>query len=200
MVAANRNRGPEEAVRMAELAATFAGRGVVSYGLDGDEAAYPPTPFAYAFGIAKEAGLLCTPHAGELLGPDSARQALDHLRADRILHGVRASEDSELMARLVEQGVPLDVCPTSKVLLGVYPHLTEHPLPRLLAAGVACSINADDPLLFGGGLLDEYRLCRDTLGLTDNQLAGCARVSLRASGAPQKTIAKGLDGIDRWLS
>ena len=200
MIAANRNRGPEEAVRMAELAATFVGRGVVSYGLDGDEAAHPPSPFASAFGVAKEAGLLCTPHAGELLGPDSVRRALDHLHADRILHGVRASEDSELVTRLAQQGVPLDVCPTSNVLLGVYSNLTEHPLPRLLAADVACSINADDPLLFGSGLLDEYSLCRHTLGLTDHQLAECARVSMRASGAPQESIARGLDGVDRWLS
>jgi adenosine deaminase len=182
MVAADRNRGPEEAVRVAELAATFAGQGVVSFGLDGDEAAHPAASYASAFEIAKSAGLLSTPHAGELRGPDSVQSALDHLHPDRILHGVRAWEDADVTERLLTHAVALDVCPTSNVALGVYPDLSEHPLPRLLEAGVACSINADDPLMLGTSLLGEYEACRQAFRLTDDQLADCARVSLRGSG------------------
>jgi adenosine deaminase len=199
MVAANRNRGPEEAVRVAELAATFVGQGVVSFGLDGDEAAHPAAFYAQAFEIAKSAGLLCTPHAGELRGPDSVQSALDHLHPDRILHGVRAWEDADVTERLVSHAVALDVCPTSNVALGVYADLSEHPLPHLLEASVACSINADDPLMFGTSLLGEYEACRQAFQLTDAQLADCARVSLRESGAPKETIANGLNGVDAWV-
>jgi len=102
--------------------------------------------------------------------------------------------------RLVAHAVALDVCPTSNVALGVYADLSQHPLPRLLEAGVACSINADDPLIFGTSLLGEYEACRQAFRLTDDQLADCARVSLRGSGAPKETIAKGLDGVDAWVS
>lgn len=92
---------------------------------------------------------------------------------------MRAIESPELAAR----GTCLDVCPTSNAALGVYPRLADHPLSRLLAAGVRCSLNADDPLLFGCGLLDEYELCRTELGLGDSELAAIAATSLEASGA-----------------
>ena len=200
MLAANRNLDPEQAVRAAELAASLAGQGVVSFGLDNDEAAFPPEPFAQAFAITKDAGLLSTPHAGELAGPASVIGALDSLSADRVLHGVRAGEDPQLVERLAEAGTCLDVCPTSNVLLSVVPSLEAHPLPRLLEAGVRCSINADDPLLFGSGLLEEYTRCRTVLGLTDEQLATAARASLEASGAPRELVLTGLEGIEAWLA
>ena len=152
MIAANRHAGPEAASAVAQLAVELRPRGVVSFGLDGDEASFPPASFVDAFALAKSGGLLSTPHAGEFLGPQSVVDALDHLHADRILHGVRAVEDEKLMARLTESGVCLDVCPTSNFKLGVsVPEA--HPLAVLLDAGIRCSVNADDPLLFGSGLL-----------------------------------------------
>jgi adenosine deaminase len=99
----------------------------------------------------------------------------------------------------VEQ-VCLDVCPTSNLLLSVVPDLESHPLQALLAAGVRCSINADDPLLFGPGLLEEYTLCRTDLGLSDAQLATCARSSLLSSGAAESVKRQGLADIDGWLT
>ena len=143
----------------------------MSFGLANDEAIGPPEPYAEAFAIAKDAGLLSAPHAGELAGPESVWGALDTLAPDRLQHGVRAIEDPELVKRLADSDIVLDVCPTSNLLLSVYPSLAEHPLPRLLEAGIQCSLNGDDPLLFGPGLLEEYELARSEMGLDDAALA-----------------------------
>ena len=128
------------------------------------------------------------------------RGALDVLGADRIQHGVRAIEDPDLVARLADERICLDVCPTSNLSLGVVDRLADHPLPELLDAGVPCSVNADDPLLFGPGLLEEYELCRDELGLDDDALAAVATASIEASGAPADVRARALDGIATWLT
>ncbi len=200
MVAANRERPPDEAVALAHLAARHGGQGVVSFGLAGDEVCGRPELFADAFASARAAGLIAAPHAGELAGPDSVRGAVDALGAHRIQHGVRATEDASLLRRLANEHICLDVCPTSNVQIGVVPRLEEHPLPALLAAGVPVSLNADDPLVFGAGLLDEYKLAREGLGLDDAALAGIAACSIRASGAPESTKAAALAGIQRWLA
>jgi adenosine deaminase len=173
---------------------------VVSFGLDGDEAAFGPEWFQAAFATAKDAGLLATPHAGELRGPASVAAAVDLLQADRVLHGVRAVEDPTLVARLAESGVCLDVCPTSNVKLSVVSEMARHPLPQLLDAGVACSLNADDPLLFASSLAGEYRIARDVLGLDDSALAGIARASIDHCGAPDDLRSRAHRGIDQWES
>ncbi len=189
----------EESIEVARVAVEFAGRGVVSLGLASDERGYPCRDFAEAFAIAKAAGLQAAPHAGELVGPESVREALDDLKADRVLHGVRAVEEPALVAELAERGVPLDVCPTSNVLLSVVPELGAHPLPLLLEAGVRCSINADDPLLFGPDILAEYEVCRSVLGLGDEQLAACAWTSIETTLAPDAVKAAARERIDAWL-
>jgi len=199
MVAGDRTVDPADAIDQARLAARYAERGVVSFGLANDESRFPPEPFAEAYAIARDAGLLSTPHAGELAGVESIVGALDALGADRLQHGVRAIEDPDVVRRLADEGVCCDVCPTSNVLLAVFPDLAAHPLPQLLAAGVPCSINGDDPLLFGPGLLEEYQLCRDGLGLSDAQLASVAMASLEHSGAPPDVVRRGLEGIAAWL-
>jgi adenosine deaminase len=195
----DRTAGLEPALRVAEAAAAYAGRGVVSLGLAADERGFPCADYGPAFAIAKEAGLQSAPHAGELVGPESVREAIDVLQADRVLHGVRAIEDLALIAELAERGIPLDVCPTSNVMLDVVEHITAHPLPALLEAGVRCSINADDPILFGPDILDEYELCRDSLGLTDEQLAACAWTSIETTLAPATVKAEARLRIDTWL-
>jgi len=200
MIAADRNVGPGEAEEYARLAARWAGRGVVSFGLHNDESRFPGAPFAEAFRIAREAGLLATPHAGELAGPESVVEALDVLGADRLQHGIRAVEDPALLERLAEQGTVLDVCPTSNLVLKVVPSFAEHPLPALLEAGVQCSLNGDDPLMFDCDLRGEYALCRTEFGLSDEQIAAMARASLAGSGAPEETVKAGLAGIDAWLA
>lgn len=199
LVSADRTLPPDDAVRQARVAARYAGRGVVSFGLANDESRFPPEPFAEAFAIARAAGLISAPHAGELAGPASVRGALAALDPQRIAHGVRAVEDPDVVRELAERGVCLDVCPTSNLLLGIVPSLAQHPLPALLAAGVRLSLNSDDPLFFGAGLQAEYELCRSAFGLADDALATIARSSIAASGAPEALKAASLDGIAGWL-
>ena len=200
MPAGDRTDDPAVALGQAQLAAAHAGRGVVGFGLSNDEAIGPLEHFTEAFAVAREAGLLCTPHAGELAGADQVAFALDELRADRIEHGVRAVEDPGLVARLADTGTCLDVCLTSNVMLSVVDDVADHPLPRLLDAGVRCTLNTDDSLLFGPGLLAEYELARDTFDLDDAALAGIARASIEASGAPTALKRDALAGIDAWLA
>jgi len=200
MVSSNRTRLPEEAIALARLAERYAGRGVVAFGLADDELKGQPEPFAAAFDIARAAGLIASPHAGEHGGPDSVRGALDALGARRIQHGVRSVEDPELLRRLADSDVCLDVCPTSNVQLRVVESLAVHPLPALLDAGVNVSLNADDPLFFGSGVLAEYELARHTFGLDDKSLAHIAACSIRASGAPPALKSKALADIDAWLT
>jgi adenosine deaminase len=200
MIAADRTVDPAIALDQARIAVSARDQGVVSFGLANDEVLGPPEPFADAFAIARDGGLLSTPHAGELVGPESIWGALDTLGPDRIQHGVRAVEDPELVARLADSDICLDVCPTSNLLLAVYPSIAEHPLPELIAAGVRCSLNADDPLLFGPGLLEEYELARDQLGLDDAAMAYIARCSIDGSGAPDELKARARLAIDDWLA
>jgi adenosine deaminase len=200
MVSTDRRMTSEESVEHARLAARYAGRGVVAFGLAGPEVEGRPETYAEAFKIARAAGLIPAPHAGEHGGPESVRGALDALGARRIAHGVRSIEDPALVERLAGEGVCLDVCPTSNVHLQVVPTIAEHPLPRLLAAGVQVSLNADDPTFFGSSLLDEYNLVRETFALDDATLARIASTSIRASGAPASLKDEARRGVEAWLT
>ncbi len=130
--------------------------GVVGFGVGGLEAGYPPELFERAFAIAREAGLASQPHAGEIAGPESIWGAIDVLKATRIGHGVRCLEDPQLVEVLRERQIPLDVSPTSNVCLGVAPSFAEHPLPRLIEAGLFVTLNSDDPPMFNTTLTEEY--------------------------------------------
>jgi aminodeoxyfutalosine deaminase len=137
-------------------AAKYRERGVVGIGLGGEENLYPPEPFARAFDAAKAEGLASVPHAGEVIGVASIRGALEALAADRIRHGIRAVDDPGLVREIAGRGVVLDVCPISNLRTGAVRSLDEHPLPRLVAAGVACSISTDDPEMFDTDLSRDY--------------------------------------------
>ncbi len=200
VIAANRTRHPLDARTLARLAAQYAGRGVVGFGLSNDERRGTTADFAPAFAIADRAGLTLAPHGGELLGPASIRLCLDALGAHRLGHGVRAAEDPALLDRIAEAGVVLEVCPVSNVALGVYSDLTSVPLPTLLAAGATVALGADDPLLFGSRLAGQYATMRAAHDLDDAQLAELGRMSIRASGAPDALKATLLCEVDRWLA
>jgi aminodeoxyfutalosine deaminase len=146
----------EEAHATVEWAARYRDRGVVGVGLGGLEAEFPPGPYADVFRLARELGLGSVPHAGEAAGADSVRGALEDLGADRLRHGIRAVEDSGLVAELAGRGTVLDVCPLSNLRTGVVRSLEEHPLPQLVAAGVRCSISTDDPAMFDTDLTRDY--------------------------------------------
>ncbi|MGI9155694.1 MAG: adenosine deaminase [Marmoricola sp.] len=200
VIAANRTRHPLDARTLARLAAQYVGRGVVGFGLSNDERRGRTSDFAPAFRIAERAGLLLVPHGGELLGPEHIRACLDQLHPGRLGHGVRSAEDPALLDRIVAAGVALEVCPTSNVALGVYSDLSSVPLPQLLTAGATVALGADDPLLFGSRLAGQYATMRAAHGLADDDLAELARMSLRASRAPEEQIVAWLHEIDRWLA
>ncbi|UAL30340.1 adenosine deaminase [Nocardioides rotundus] len=199
VIAANRTRHPLDARTLARLAAQYAGRGVVGFGLSNDERRGSTEDFAPAFAIAERAGLAAMPHAGELLGPGHVRTALRALHPDRLGHGVRSVEDPELLARVVDAGIALEVCPVSNVALGVYSDLTSVPLPQLMEAGATVALGADDPLLFGSRLASQYSTMRAAHDLTDEQLAELARSSFRASRAPEDLKAGWLAEVDAWV-
>jgi adenosine deaminase len=200
VVAANRTRHPLDARTLARLAAQYVDRGVVGFGLSNDERRGTTAEFAPAFAIAERAGLMLTPHGGELLGPPSVRACLDHLHADRLGHGVRSAEDPDLLRRVVDEGVALEVCPVSNVGLGVYSDLTSVPLPELLEAGATVALGADDPLLFGSRLAGQYATMRAAHDLKDDQLAELAAMSIRASRAPADVKATLLGEVADWLA
>jgi adenosine deaminase len=202
IVAASRIRHPLDARTLARLAARYAGDGpgeVLGFGLSNDERRGSTVEFAGAFRIAARAGLASVPHSGELLGPEHVRTTLASLQPDRLGHGVRSSEDPDLLARLIDAGIALEVCPTSNVALGVYPTMAEVPLRGLVAAGARLALGADDPLLFGPRLAAQYLAAREVHGFDDAGLAGLARQSIEASRAPQDVRKRLLAGVDGWL-
>ena len=200
VIAANRTRHPLDARTLARLAAQYAGRGVVGFGLSNDERRGRTADFAPAFAIADRAGLLLAPHGGELRGPEHVRTCIETLGAHRLGHGVRSAEDPALLAQVVESGITLEVCPVSNVALGVYSDLTSVPLPELLSAGATIALGADDPLLFGSRLEGAYATMRAAHDLADEQLAELARMSIRASCAPSDVVKQVLADIDAWLA
>ncbi len=200
VIAANRTRHPLDARTLARLAAQYAGRGVVGFGLSNDERRGVTAEFAPAFAIAERSGLALVPHGGELVGPGSVRTCVETLHADRLGHGVRATEDPDLLARIVDAGIALEICPVSNVALGVYSDLTSVPLPVLLEAGATVALGADDPLLFGSRLAAQYATMRAAHGLTDETLADLAAMSIRASYAPDDLKTAVLGEVADWLT
>ena len=180
VLTAVRNLGVDRVVGVARYAATRPHPHVVGFNMAGDEANYPAGDFAQAFAIAADAGLGCTVHAGEWDGPPSVWAALE-LPVTRIGHGVRSIEDPALVAELAEREVVLECCPTSNVVLGLFPSFEHHPLPRLREAGVKTTLGSDDPPYFGASIGGEYELCRQRFGLDDEDLREISRTALEAA-------------------
>jgi adenosine deaminase len=180
LISCVRNFGVEPALRVARHAAERPHPYVVGFSMAGDEENYPPGAYAEAFRIAAEAGLGCSVHAGEWAGPESVREALE-LPVSRIGHGVRSIEDPELVEELAGRGMVLECCPTSNVVLGLYPTYEEHPLPRLAEAGVRVTLGSDDPPYFGASIGGEYEVCRDRFGFGEERLAALTRTAIEAA-------------------
>ncbi|GAA2224492.1 adenosine deaminase [Herbiconiux moechotypicola] len=153
----DRNREPESSLPIVEESIRFRDRGIVGVGLGGRERAAPTSDFVELFARARDGGLAAVPHAGEDDGARSVREAVELLGADRIRHGFRAIDDPSLVRELRDRRLVLDVCPTSNLRTRVVPSLAEHPLPALLAAGLAVTVNTDDPAMFGTDLGVEHR-------------------------------------------
>ncbi len=178
---AMRSHDPQANVRVAEAAALFAGQGLTGFDLAGPEAAYPdPLVHARAVAVARRAGLGITVHAGEWGGAAQVRRALA-LDPARIAHGAPAIDDPALVAELRRRGVTLDLCPTSNVQAAVVSRLADHPLPRLLRAGVPVSLSTDDRTVSDMTLVREYRQAVDILGLTLEELWAMDRHALEVA-------------------
>src|SRR5699024_1857314 len=221
IIAASRTRHPLDARTLARLAAKNVGP-VVGFGLSNDERSGDTASFGPAFRIAREAGLSAVPHGGELLGPSHVHDVGAHVRPDRpgrggrlgarlvlagvahlrpvrLGHGVRAAEDPELLARIVDLGIGLEVCPGSNASLGVTREPTDVPLRRLVEAGAQIALGADDPLLFDSRLLDQYETARK-IGFSDAELADLAADSIRISRASDEVKSRLLTGVQDWLA
>ncbi|MEV5831887.1 adenosine deaminase [Spirillospora sp. NPDC052242] len=151
-----------------------------------------------AFRAARAAGLRSLPHAGEMTGPETMWEAIDHLGAERLGHGIACVRDERLMAHLRDTGTPLEVCPTSNVCTGQVAALADHPLPRMLDAGLFVTLNSDDPPMFDTTLTGEYRAAAEAFGLGRTELAALARNAVTAScldGAAKRALTAEIDAL-----
>ena len=203
VVSAERQLGVEEAMKLAHLARSSAetmqinGRqAIVGFGLHGPEENHPPGTFKGAFQLACSGSenssirLASLPHAGEIapspgMGSKSVLDAIQILNAKRIAHGVLAKDDAKVIQLLKERDVVLDMGITSNYLLKVVKSREEHPIQHFLKEGVNCTINSDDPLLFGCTILSEYQICRDKLKMEDDMIAQCAKTAFSTAVRPR---------------
>jgi adenosine deaminase len=190
-----RDRPEEEALATLEEAKPHLDR-ITAVGLDSAEVGNPPSKFARVYERARELGLHLVAHAGEEGPPEYVREALDVLRVERIDHGIRSLEDPELVARLVADRIPLTVCPFSNVRLRCVDTLADHPLRRMLDAGLLATVNSDDPAYFGGYVDQNLTDTAAVLGLTDDQVRTLARNSFEAAFLDDATRARYLAEVD----
>lgn len=167
-------------------------------GLDSSEVGHPPAKFERVFARARGLGLKIVAHAGEEGPPEYVHEALDVLKVDRIDHGNRSLEDPALVARLAAEGVTLTVCPLSNLKLCVVDDIAEHPLKIMLGAGLAATVNSDDPSYFGGYVNANYRAVADALDLSKDELLTLARNSFTGSFLGDADKARHLAAIDAY--
>jgi adenosine deaminase len=174
-------------IRRVELAAQARDRGigVVAIDLHGDEAGFPPAPFAPAFRLAADYGLGLRAHAGEAAGIDVIWDTINVLDVRRIAHGVRAPEDPALIERLMEGDITLELCPTSNVRTAAVRDLRSHPFPQLYSVGIPVTVNSDDPLPFFTDIGREYRLLVDEFGLSCDDLRKITVYAIQAAFLPE---------------
>lgn len=182
-----RHYGGEQAIDVARYAAGRPHELVTGFGMGGEERMGSHADFAAAFDIARNAGLGITTHAGELVGPESVLDALDHVRPTRIGHGVRAIEDPALVDRLADEGIVLECCPGSNVSLSVFEDFDSHPFRDLHDAGVKVTLNSDDPPFFATTLGREYAVAQTAFGMSDEELTQTTRTALEAAFVDEDT-------------
>lgn len=172
---------------------------IFAIGLDSAEVGNPPEKFTELYALAKANGLMRVAHAGEEGPAQYVRDSLDLLDVFRIDHGIRAMEDPDLVARLVEEQIPLTVCPLSNVRLRAVERIEDHPLKQMLEAGLNVCVNSDDPPYFGGYVDDNYAAVAAALDLSREQLAALARNSVLSSVLPKEREQELLEEISDWL-
>ncbi|WP_252273017.1 adenosine deaminase [Pseudomonas subflava] len=174
-----RHLSEEEAFKTLEQAMPFRDA-FVAVGLDSSEKGFPPRLFERVFAKARSEGLLTVAHAGEEGPPEYIWEALDLLKIERIDHGVRAIEDERLMRRIIDEQIPLTVCPLSNIKLCVFDDMRQHNILAMLERGVKVTVNSDDPAYFGGYVGENFAALERDLGMTREQAARLASNSLEA--------------------
>lgn len=193
-----RDRPAGEALSVLE-SLLASGAPVAAVGLDSAEIG-SAAPFAPVFARAAAAGLRRTAHAGEEGPPSNVVEVLDVLGAERVDHGIRAMEDPALVARLAAERVPLTVCPLSNVRLKAVPSLAEHPLPRMVEAGLHVSVHSDDPSYFGGYVDDVDDALTTTFGMGRGERAALAAASFTGSFLPPERVREHLREVEEWAA
>ena len=176
-----RHFGLDHVREVLRWAARYCSRGVVAFGIGGNEERGPARLFADVFRAARDQGLHVVAHAGEACGPESIRDAVELLGAERIGHGLTAYRDPQLMAALRERRIPLEVCPSSNVATGLIARFEDHPLPKFLAAGLVVTLNSDDPAMFGTSLENEFLEASRCFGFSRETLTALCLNAARAS-------------------
>lgn len=190
----NRHEPVTIAQAVAEMAVTL---GLAGLDLAGDEARFPAAPFLNTFRRAQEDGLAITVHAGEWGSAENVREAIEQFQAGRIGHGIRVLDNPETTRLAVKAGTVFEVCLTSNVQSGAVADISSHPLRKMMQAGLAVTLNSDDPKIFNISLGDEYRLACQRLGLTDQQLFEGILAAARASFLPQARRAHLYEALQR---
>jgi adenosine deaminase len=185
IVSVNRHESPELADEVVKLALERQKDGIVGLDLAGNEADFSAMPFARIFQDAKKAGLHITVHAGEWNGAGNVVEAIEQLGAERIGHGVRIMEDPSAVALARERGVVFEVCITSNFQSGVVKDLKDHPLPRMIEAGLKVTLNSDDPSISRITLSDEYQRAIDNGLLDESMIQSLVLTGVRASFLPK---------------
>ncbi|HET6503019.1 MAG TPA: adenosine deaminase [Amycolatopsis sp.] len=171
--------------------------GTVAFGLGGPEQGFPRKLFRDSFAKARAAGLRSVPHAGETSDPGEVWSAVRDLGAERIGHGIAGAGDRRLLDHLAHHAITLEICPTSNLRTSAVGSLADHPLPRLLDAGVGVTIGTDDPGMFGTSLGTELRLCHEEFGLSTQDIVELVRTGIRAAFCPESTRRKLLAEVAR---
>jgi adenosine deaminase len=194
-----RHLSEEEAFETLEQALPYRDK-FIGVGLDSSEVGHPPEKFARVFARCRELGLHLVAHAGEEGPPAYIWSALDVLKVERIDHGVQSAQDPQLMARLAKERIPLTVCPLSNQKLCVFPRLEDHNIGRLLEAGLAATINSDDPAYFGGYLNDNFLATFAATGLTAEHAYRLARHSFEGSFADDAAKKRYIERLDKTFA
>lgn len=197
ILVAQRHRSEEEALELLEAAMPWTER-VLGFGLGGAEVGHPPAKFTEFFRRCRERGFHVVAHAGEEGPAAYVREAVEVLQVERIDHGNSAMQDESLLAMLAERQLPLTLCPLSNLKLNVVKSITEHPLKKMLDAGLRVTVNSDDPSFFGGYVNENYLVCQQALGLTRADLVQLARNSFTSAFMSDAQRQAALEAITQY--
>lgn len=191
-----RHLGADKVENAAQIAAAQPHPYITGFGMAGDERSCHVADFTRAFDIARDAGLGITVHAGELVGAQSVKDAIDHLKPSRIGHGVRAIEDADLVKRIADEQIVLEVCPCSNISLSVFESMVQHPFKKLGDAGVRTTISSDDPPFFATNLANDYTQIADTFHYSEREMKKFTQNAIEAAFVDNETKTKILTQLD----